>query len=154
MEVAHRSTNSQRPASRLQTKLQTAEKLISPGSILFAHRSKPAALGPTHVRTVSQDMDKRHPSSFQQLEKVPCPRPSCSNIVCDRADLDSSVKELMLRYTCTSIFQSHMTDGTGLQRPKPPEWRTGRTQRNPSRLRRRNAIDRHTRNLLDERIEA
>jgi len=71
MEVAHRSTNPQRLPSRLQTKLQVAERLISPGSILFSHRSKPATLGPTHVRTVSQDMDKRHPSSFQQLEKVP-----------------------------------------------------------------------------------
>jgi hypothetical protein len=70
MEVAHRPTNPQRPLSRLQTKLQAAEKLISPGSILFSHRSKPATLGPTHVRTVSQEMDKRHPSSFQQLEKV------------------------------------------------------------------------------------
>jgi hypothetical protein len=75
MEVAHRLTNPQRPPPPLpsiclQIKLQAAETLISPGSILFAHRGNPAALGPTHVRTVSQDMDKRHPSSFQQLEKV------------------------------------------------------------------------------------
>lgn len=56
---------------RLRTNLEAAERLTSPSSILFAlARSKPATLGPTHVRTVSEDMDKRHPSSFQQLEKL------------------------------------------------------------------------------------
>lgn len=101
MEVAHRATYLPRSGSRLQSKLQIAEKLLSPGSILFAHRSKPAALGPTHVRTVSQDMDKRHPSSFQQLEKVPRPPDFSSSNKYQRklADLNSSVKEPMLRYT-------------------------------------------------------
>jgi len=159
MEVAHPSSNPQRPPARPHTRLQAAEKLVSPGSILFSHRSKPATLGPTHVRTVSQDMDKRHPSSFQQLEKVPRtllvlppPPPSLFN----PADLASSEKEPMLRYfQCNSPPpHPHPTDKPGLQRPKPAEWRAGGTQRNTSRFGGRNTVDSHPRNLLDERAAA
>lgn len=105
--VAHRTTNSQQRLSLtcLQVKLQAAEQLVSPGSILFTHRSRPATLGPTHVRTVSQDMDKRHPSSFQQLEKVHLNYlvfPLFPVVImCDFADmvrLTSSGKEHTLRY--------------------------------------------------------
>ena len=67
-----RSTNTSVSSlpSRNKTALQIAESLTSPGSILFKYRERPFTQGPTHVRTRSDDMDKRHPSSFQQLEKV------------------------------------------------------------------------------------
>ena len=72
MEVAHRLSNSQSrtASSRAQSTLQIADKLVSPGLILFSQRNRPPGLRPSHVRTVSDDMDRRHPSSFQQLEKV------------------------------------------------------------------------------------
>ncbi len=98
MEVAHRSANPQNPLGRLQSKSQAAEKLVAPGSILFSHRSKPATLGPTHVRTVSQEMDKRHPSSFQQLEKVARTLAISPPHRIDLADLNSLVREPMLQY--------------------------------------------------------
>lgn len=72
MEVTHHLSNSQsHPASsRAQSTLQIADKLISPSSILFSQRNRPPGLRPSHVRAISDDMDRRHPSSFQQLEKV------------------------------------------------------------------------------------
>jgi hypothetical protein len=72
MEVTHRLSNSQSrtTSSRAQSTLQIADKLVSPGLILFSQRNRPPGLRPSHVRTVSDDMDRRHPSSFQQLEKV------------------------------------------------------------------------------------
>ena len=72
MEVTHRLSNSQSrtASSRAQSTLQIADKLVSPGLILFSQRNRPPGLRPSHVRTVSEDMDRRHPSSFQQLEKV------------------------------------------------------------------------------------
>ena len=75
MEVAHRHTSSHsRPTPALpqiRTTLQIADKLITPGGLLFHHRSRPPGLRPSHVRGISEDMDsRRHPSSFQQLEKV------------------------------------------------------------------------------------
>ena len=72
MEVAHHLSNSQSrtASSRAQSTLQIADKLVSPSSILFSQRNRPPGLRPSHVRAVSDDMDRRHPSSFQQLEKV------------------------------------------------------------------------------------
>jgi hypothetical protein len=72
MEVTHRLSNSQShtASSKAQSALQIADKLVSPGSILFSQRNRPPGLRPSHVRAVSDDMDRRHPSSFQQLEKV------------------------------------------------------------------------------------
>lgn len=57
--------------------LSIAEQLVSPSSILFAHKPKPEFRRPAAL----EEMDKRHPSSFQQLEKArlslpPNPTPS------------------------------------------------------------------------------
>jgi len=49
-------------------------RIVSPGTELFKHQprsSRPPGLQPSHTRSVSEEMDnRRHPSSFQQLEKV------------------------------------------------------------------------------------
>ncbi len=49
----------------LQT-LDIAEQLVSPSSLLFTQKPKPQS----RRRASLQKMDKRHPSSFQQLEKA------------------------------------------------------------------------------------
>jgi hypothetical protein len=66
---------------------QIVERIVSPGSVLFVHRTRPQGLTaqqPTSAQTrggaISRNatssggsagnMDRRHPSSFQQLEKV------------------------------------------------------------------------------------
>ena len=53
----------------LQT-LDIAEQLVSPSSILSVQRPKPQFRRPASL----QEMDKRHPSSFQQLEKASSPK--------------------------------------------------------------------------------
>ena len=50
------------------------KRIVSPGSELFKYQpryNRPSGQKPTHVRTLSEEMnERRHPSSFQQLEKV------------------------------------------------------------------------------------
>lgn len=46
--------------------LDIAEQLVSPSSVLFTQKPKPQFRRPASL----QEMDKRHPSSFQQLEKA------------------------------------------------------------------------------------
>ena len=66
------SVSSSKPV--LRHNLAIAQSLVSPRSFLFTTRPKPPSLPltkSTHVRTIPEEkMDKRHPSSFQQLEKV------------------------------------------------------------------------------------
>ncbi len=52
--------------------LAIAEQLVSPTSILFAHKPKPQSRRPATL----EEMDKRHPSSFQQLEKASSCKPT------------------------------------------------------------------------------
>ena len=51
---------------------QVADELISPKDVLCSERSTPSEpKAPRADPSTSHVMDKRHPSSFQQLEKVP-----------------------------------------------------------------------------------
>jgi hypothetical protein len=97
MEFTHRHSNSQSRAAsaKAQSALQIADKLVSPGSILFSQRTRPPPLQPSHVRAVSDDMDRRHPSSFQQLEKVSLHRVDSTEAW---LTIHSSVKEPMPQY--------------------------------------------------------
>ena len=62
------------------TAQQLAERVISPASVLFQGNSAPPPPR-TNVqeRRSYTDMDRRHPSSFQQLEKVWCFFPARRN---------------------------------------------------------------------------
>jgi len=66
--------------------LNIAEQLVSPSSILFAHKPKPQFRRPATL----EEMDKRHPSSFQQLEKA------------------SSATPLQLSANILSLVKAHM----------------------------------------------
>lgn len=59
--------------SSAQSVLLVAEQLISPSDVLLSHGKEkyPRGAAPPSTLTYLSPMDKRHPSSFQQLEKVP-----------------------------------------------------------------------------------
>lgn len=72
---SRQSSDSVTVATRPQksTTRQYVERIISPGSILFRYTEVPELTRQrlqTATRVKVPDMDRRHPSSFQQLEKV------------------------------------------------------------------------------------
>lgn len=66
------STTSQSRASRPDTH-EVVRRIVAPGSVLFQHQPPPPVtrerLHQTSTSAVSK-MERRHPSSFQQLEKL------------------------------------------------------------------------------------
>ena len=57
------------PTRSSNLKRQITDQLLAPSDIL--EYDKPAKKSKEYSELLSQGMDKRHPSSFQQLEKVP-----------------------------------------------------------------------------------
>ena len=73
---SHSQSTSAIPQSTGQPQGQSIQevvrRIVSPGSILFQHQPPPLVTRQRTQRppTQSVDMDRRHPSSFQQLEKL------------------------------------------------------------------------------------
>lgn len=63
-------SQSSRPNPPSLTAQQLAERVISPGSVLFQHSAAPPSARRRVPERAIAVMDRRHPSSFQQLEKV------------------------------------------------------------------------------------
>ena len=82
-------------------------------------------------------MDKRHPSSFQQLEK-----------------LGEGTYATVGLYCFNFNFMARNLTGAGLQRTEPPDRRAGSAQGDPSRFRRGDSEHCHPRNLSHERAQA
>ncbi|KIX92590.1 serine/threonine-protein kinase pef1 [Fonsecaea multimorphosa CBS 102226] len=59
-----------RPQPQRITAQQLAERVISPASLLFPGGTPPFRREHQQERPLRTDMDRRHPSSFQQLEKL------------------------------------------------------------------------------------
>lgn len=125
------SQSQSRPQPQRLTAQQLADRVISPGSVLFQGTSAPPpARTNVQDRRSYTDMDRRHPSSFQQLEKV------CDHIICWPPVVPQ----------CVLI---HISVGRGnirhrLQRPQPTNGRTRCVERNSPRLRRRHTLDRNS----------
>lgn len=80
-------------------------------------------------------MDKKHPNSFQQLEKLGEGTYATVSIL-------------------GSLSTGHrLTLVTGLQRQEQADWRICRTERNSPGLRGRDSVHGHTRDLVDEGAE-
>lgn len=119
------------------TAQQLAERVISPGSVLFAHSpAPPPGRERLQQRRSLAEMDRRHPSSFQQLEKV------CSHVLPTKTSV-----------TLTRIQVRRGDICHGLQGPESTDRRTGRAQRDSPRFGRRHTLDRHPRNQFDERAQ-
>lgn len=130
------SSSQTRSQPQRPTPQQIVERITSPGTVLFQHSQNPP---PGRLRTQGQssraDMDnRRHPSSFQQLEKA------------------RSLGFLRSRLTVTSARRRNICHS--LQGPQPANWRTRCAEGDPPRFRRRHTIDRNPRNQPDERTEA
>ena len=81
-------------------KRQIVDSLVSPSDVLRYRR--PEKRQRTELAHQSEDMDKRHPSSFQQLEKV---RPLCPSPVIGLLTLTLSwVKAPMRLYVLPKFF--------------------------------------------------
>lgn len=73
--TAHAATD---PTHHTSTPRRIAQRIISPGALLFKHTDLPF-ITKQRLRDLENNprkpyMDRRHPSSFQQLEKVSHPR--------------------------------------------------------------------------------
>lgn len=110
-------------------------KIVKPGSVLFEHREVPAITRQRVDRP--PNMDRRHPSSFQQLEK-----------------LGEGTYATVSSSEHWALSGSRLTCMTGLQRAQSTDWRTGRAERNPPRQRRGHAEHGDPRDQSDERVEA
>ena len=141
-------------------KYTTRQAPPSPRALRLSYRSRPppGKLKPTHVGTLSLEdrsdssisvrdlgggpniviMDnKRHPSSFQQLEKL-------------GEGTYATVRHLTFsRRPCRTCLRL-----SGLQRAQPPDGRVRCLERNSPRLRRRDAEHGDSRDIADERTEA
>lgn len=137
------SPRSEPPSSAL-ARLTTASSILWDPRVT-TRRPPPVGLRPTHVGTLAVDarsdssislralgggpkvapMDKRHPNSFQQLEKL------------------GEGTYATVSFPCASrVYIEHvLTCSKGLQRPQPPDWRVRRPQGNPPRLRRGHSVD-------------
>ncbi|KAL9113372.1 MAG: hypothetical protein Q9227_002413 [Pyrenula ochraceoflavens] len=67
---SHLSSPSYTAPTRNPAALAVAKSLISPGSLLFAARTYASPFEIQQPQPTPRNMDRRHPSSFQQLEKL------------------------------------------------------------------------------------
>ncbi|KAK5052497.1 negative regulator of the PHO system [Exophiala bonariae] len=69
-QPSQQSRAQSQPQPQKLTAQQLAERVISPGSILFQHSAAPLPARQRLQERGHAEMDRRHPSSFQQLEKL------------------------------------------------------------------------------------
>ena len=142
----------------LQTEsiIQVADRLICPQDVLCCNRQKSPKPKPVRANSSTPHiMDKRHPSSFQQLEKVRTD--TCSyGMIALLTWPCSLVKEPTQQYDLIAWACSYnaLIDALlGFQGPESPDWRVGGTERDPPRLRRRHSLDGDSGDLLNERAQ-
>ena len=124
-----------KPSQSSSLKRQITAQLVAPADILDYERPQKR-----QRELTSEGMDKRHPSSFQQLEKVCHYTPTPLRQLAD--DYCSWEREPMRLYDSPQSSVACPTSLTlytiGLQRTQSTDWRAGRSEGNPSRQRRRN----------------
>ena len=156
MALKHPSNPSVRGRKRhflTQSINDIADSLISPSDVLQLERlafEQPKASAASY--RAPRAMDKRHPSSFQQLEKVQYTLEYSLTQATEANINHSSERGRMPQYDRLQLvmYSPALTLSQGLQRSKPPDWRACGSQRNSLGLRGGDTFDSHTRDIVDE----